>query len=86
MSGSEPRDLSLLIAILQTHQRHVREGKTPRYLYLPEGGTHSLADDVAWMIRQHDEASAWLASMVLVERPNLGALSAYVTEEPLRAD
>jgi len=88
VQGSEPRDLTLLADILREFVRQVGEGPPPRYLYVPPGGTVSLADDIRWLLTANDEASAWLAGMVMVERPDVVRLgfSALLLRDPLQAN
>lgn len=88
MAIGEPRDLSLLADILETYVAQIRAGQRPRYLYVPPGAVMELADDVRWLLAPHDEASAWLAEMVMVERPEIEEMGyrALLLEEALPAN
>lgn len=89
MADSEGPDLDVLAKILSTYVAQRRDGKNPKYLYLPPGGVVRLADEITWVINapQRRDGFPVFCGMVLIERPELAEnhLEAFVSENPLDA-
>lgn len=79
----DSKDLELLISVLQVQQQMLKNGRQPRFLYLPPGGIRRLADKLKFVNEQQPGKDAWLAGMVLIERPLPPGMSATIQASPL---